>query len=191
MPRTARATQDGVCYHVFNHTTARQPVFGEAGDCWKFIELINAAQARLPLDLMAACLMPDHFHLLLRPRVGKDLGSWMQWVFTTQVRRWHAHHRTNGQLWKGRFKSFQIPQDPRLIQLMRYIESSPVRGGLTRRAENWAWGSLNWRNQTPQPVVLSQPPLPLPQEWTFLVNKLQTADDLVGLRGSVSTNNAR
>jgi hypothetical protein len=50
---------------------------------------------RVPVDLLGYCLMPNHFHLLLRPHHDGDLGRWMQWLLTAHVRRYHRHYGTS------------------------------------------------------------------------------------------------
>src|SRR5437868_4747651 len=64
------------------------------------------AHLRLSVDLLGYCLMPHHFHLVLRPRADGDLGRWMQWLLTAHARRYHRHYRTRGHVWQGRFKQF-------------------------------------------------------------------------------------
>jgi len=48
------------------------------------------------MRLLAYCLMPNHFHLLLWSARDRHLSRYMQWVTLTHMRRWHAHRRTSG-----------------------------------------------------------------------------------------------
>ena len=86
MPRTARAAVGGMCYHVLNRGNNRAEVFHSAADHARFIALLPEAQERVELDVFAACLMPNHFHLVVRPREGSDLGVWMR-TPSTPIRR--------------------------------------------------------------------------------------------------------
>ena len=45
------------------------------------------ASVRLPMRVVAYCLMPNHFHLVIRPHADGDLGRRMHWLSTTHVRR--------------------------------------------------------------------------------------------------------
>ncbi|MCH7996071.1 MAG: transposase, partial [Planctomycetes bacterium] len=68
MPRTARASVGGICYHVINRGNARAEVFHKERDYEAFIALIAAACRRLAMRVPGYCLMPNHFHLVLWPR---------------------------------------------------------------------------------------------------------------------------
>jgi putative transposase len=89
MPRTARAVVNGMCYHVLNRGNNRAQVFHSSADYARFVALMSDAQSRVDLDVLGACLMPNHFHLMLRPKNDGDLGRWMHWLLTCHVRRYH------------------------------------------------------------------------------------------------------
>jgi putative transposase len=67
MPRTARAAVGGYCYHVIDRGNRRAEVFHHEGDYHAFVRLLRRACARVPLRLLAYCLMPNHFHLVVWP----------------------------------------------------------------------------------------------------------------------------
>ena len=68
MPRTARASVGQYCYHVINRGNGRDQVFHADGDFQAFIALLGDACRRLPMRVLAYCLMPNHFHLGTRKR---------------------------------------------------------------------------------------------------------------------------
>jgi putative transposase len=143
MPRTARASQAGFTYHVLNRGNARSQVFHKPADFDAFVQIMCEASARLPMRLLAYCVMPNHFHLVVRPNADGDLSRWMQWLLTTHVRRYLAHYGHSGHVWQGRFKAFAIQDDNHLVTVVRYVERNPLRAGLVQRAEDWPWSSLN------------------------------------------------
>ena len=61
--RTARASVGGMVYHVLNRGNARSEVFHQDDDYAAFLKLLCQASDRLPMLLLAYCLMPNHFHL--------------------------------------------------------------------------------------------------------------------------------
>ncbi len=185
MPRTARASVGGICYHVLNRGNGRATVFDKPADYAAFVELIDAACARDPMRVPAYCLMPNHFHLLLWPHADGDLSRWMQWLLTAHVRRYHSHHGTSGHVWQGRFKAFPIQQDEHLLTVLRYVERNPLRARLVRRAENWQWSSLRRRNSSGRPIWLSEVPVDLPRNWLARVNRTETDAELHALRRSI------
>ncbi len=185
MPRTARAIVADCCYHVLNRGNKKARIFHAPDDYAQFQALIVRAQDRLELPILAACLMPNHVHLVVQPRAASDLAKWMHWVFTTHVRWHHAKYETTGRLWQGRFKAFAIQADQHLLTVMRYVERNALRAKLVDRAEDWQWGSLAWRRSRGG-LVLAQPPAPLPAYWRQLVNEPQTAAEIAEIRTCVN-----
>ena len=73
MPRTARASVGGMCYHVFNRGNGRAEVFHKDDDYGAFLKLLGQASERVPMRLLAYCLMPNHFHLVVWTLEDGDL----------------------------------------------------------------------------------------------------------------------
>jgi len=186
MPRTARAIVSNCCYHLINRGNKKATIFHERADYSQFLALIARAQDRIEVPILAGCLMPNHFHLVVRPRDGGDVAHWAHWLFTTHVRWYHAKYSTTGRLWQGRFKVFIAQEDQHLLALMRYVERNALRANLVERAEDWAWGSLAWRKATTPAVRLTESPVPLPSYWRHLVNEPQTAAELAEIRTCVN-----
>lgn len=170
---------------MLNRANHGAEIFHCAADYRAFLALIEASQRRLPLQIIAACLMPNHFHLVVRQSGASDIPRWLQWMCTTHARHHHAQHRSFGRLWQGRYRAFLVQSDHYLITLLRYVERNALRKNLVARAEDWLWGSLNWRLTGLSPVELSAPPISLPRGWVEWVNQPQTAAELEAIRTSV------
>jgi putative transposase len=186
MPRPPRQISANEYYHVLNRANRKAQVFHEPADYSAFLRLISKAQEKIEVPLLAACLMPNHVHLVMRPAGDKDIPRWMQWLFTTHARHYHAKHETTGHVWQGRYKHVPVQSDHHLLTLMRYVERNALRAKLVARAEDWNWGSLNWRMRESLMIALTEPPLPLPTGWSEWVNTPQTAAELEAIRTSVN-----
>jgi putative transposase len=186
MPRTSRAIIAGGCYHLLNRGNQRATVFHSAEDYSQFLALVFRAQQRLELPILAASLMPNHVHLVVQPASAEDIARWTHWVFTTHVRWYHARYATTGRVWQGRYKAFPAQSDHHLLTVMRYVERNALRANLVERAEDWPWGSLQWRLAGRPPLPLAQSPVALPSYWRHLVNEPQTAAELAAIRTSVN-----
>ncbi len=185
MPRTARASVGGVCYHLLNHGNARGKVFHKRSDHQAFIDLMAAACDRLPMRVLAYCLMPNHFHLVLWPQGDGELSRWMQWLMTSHVRRYHSHYGTSGHVWQGRFKAFPIQQDGHLLTVLRYVEGNALRANLVQRAQDWSWSSLCWWSRPGAPGFLHRGPVDRGPRWREEVNRPVTGAELEAIRHSV------
>lgn len=189
MPRQARNAPGGLVYHALNRAVARLPLFQKEGDFAAFERVLSAAQEEHPTRLLAYCLMPNHWHMVLWPREDDDLTSFLRWLTHTHTMRWHTHYHTSGtgHLYQGRFKAFPIEADDHLYTVLRYVERNALRANLVETAERWRWGSL-WRRQHPTalpPLVLHPWPVSMPDNWVALVNQPQTEAEVAALRRSV------
>ena len=186
MPRIERGLVDRAIYHVLNRGNAKQVVFTQTRDYDSFLKLLCQAKQRHPLDLLAYCLMPNHFHLIVRPTRGSDLSRFMQWLLTSHVRQHHRRNGTSGHIWQGRYKSFLIQEDRHLLVAMRYVERNPVRARLVKSAADWTWSShressgLNERRRT------EACPVTLTSDWPNYVDQPLMDAELEDIRRSVN-----
>ena len=137
MGRPLRTAPGDLVYHVLNRANGRQPLFEKDGDYAAFERVLAEACQRVPMRILAYCVMPNHWHLVLWPYLDGDLSHFMGWLTLTHTQRWHAHHHTvgHGHLYQGRFKSFLVQQDAHLLAVCRYVERNALRAGLVERAE--------------------------------------------------------
>jgi putative transposase len=164
------------------------PLFNKDGDYAGFKRVLAEACQRIPLRILAYCLMPNHWHLVLWPYHDGELSRFMGWLTLTHTQRWHAHYHTvgHGHLYQGRFKSFVVQHDAHLLTVCRYVERNAVRAGLVARAGQWRWGS-GWHHQAGEGTVpLSAWPIERPAGWERWVNEPETEGELTEVRRSVA-----
>jgi putative transposase len=186
MPRTARSLVAKGHYHIISRGNNRAAVFHEATDYDQFVDLMAQAQARVSLPILAACVMPNHFHVVVAQEAATDISRWAHWLLTTHTHRYHLKHDTCGRVWQGRFKAFPIEQDGHLLTVMRYVERNALRAGLVARAEGWPWSSLAWRHGGSRTRLPHLVDTALPAHWTEWVNSPQTAEELEAIRACVN-----
>jgi len=190
MPRTARIAPGGMVFHVLNRANNRAAIFKKDEDYLTFLRVLRDIQEKKPMRILAYCLMPNHWHLLLRPHRDGELGAFMQAITTTHVRRWRLHRGRvgEGHLYQGVYKSFPVQNDDPFYTVCRYVEGNALRAQLVRRAEDWRWGSLwqrrqrGWLEDYP---LLHDWPLPRPRNWAALVNRAPTQAELEALQTAV------
>src|ERR1041384_2394181 len=121
MPRAPRNIEPDICYHILNRGNGRQHLFFKPQDYQAFLDILGEALKRYDVELLCWCLMPNHWHLVLRPRSKKALARFMLFLTVTHVRRHHKHHRADpGHLYQGRYKSFPVEEDDYFLALCRY-----------------------------------------------------------------------
>jgi putative transposase len=184
--RCRRTSVGGYCYHAINRGNQKKEVFHDRGDYARFMLLIARACERVPMRLLAWCLMPNHFHLVLWPHDDGDMSRWMHWLLTSHVRWHHKKYETSGRIWQGRFKSFPIQQDEHLMTVERYVERNPLRAGLVRRAEEWTWSSLGPWLTGDERSLLHDGPVSRWNEWLRFVSEPRSQTELDQVRNSVN-----
>ena len=186
MPRTARSIRAGICYHVINRGNARATVFHDELDYKVFEQLAFASAGRSGTLVLAYCLMPNHFHFVLRPVADEGLAKWAHWLLTSHVHRYRQRYAAVGRIWQGRYKAFPVQSDAHLFAVLRYVERNALRAGLVSCAEAWPWGSLAHRAH----LRADEPPAlhatELPPDWRARVNAAESAAELHALRVSVN-----
>lgn len=171
---------------MINRGNARAEVFHAEGDYQAFITLLTQTNQRIPMRVLAYCLMPNHFHLVVWPYRDGDLSKWMQWLLTVHVRRYHRWHGSSGHVWQGPFKAFPIEQDGHLLTVLRYVERNPVRAGLVVRAEDLRWSSVRVWMESVRGLRVETGPVTRPQPWLGWVNESMTDAEVHQIRQSVN-----
>jgi putative transposase len=183
-----RTAPGGFVYHVLNRANGKRRIFDHDRDYLAFERVLAEVQERVPMRILAWCVMPNHWHLLLWPQEDGDLSNYMRLVTLTHTQRRHAQCASagTGHIYQGRFKSFVVQNDAHFLAVSRYVEANALRGKLVQRAEDWRWGSL-WRvrgGRADQPPRLHPWPVTRPNGWLDYVNQQAVAAEVDALRCS-------
>jgi putative transposase len=175
MPRPLRTAPGGLVYHVLNRANGKRRIFEHDRDYLAFERVLAETQERVPMRILAWCVMPNHWHLLLWPQEDGDLSTYMRLMTLTHTQRHHAYCASagTGHLYQGRFKSFVVQDDVHFLTVSRYVEANALRSNLVRHAEEWRWGSL-WRalhGKCDQPPQIHPWPVTRPSDWLAFVNQ--------------------
>ena len=190
MGRAIRTDRGNHCYHIINRANARLPIFFKEEDYLLFEKVLEEAEERCGMRILAYCLMPNHFHLVLYPKNDGDLGLFMHRLSNAHTRKVHAYTNTNGSghLYQGRYKSFLIDKENYLLAVIKYVERNAVRAKLVRSCEGWKWGSA-WRRihgTIQQKELLDQNSFQLPNNYPDWINSKEESDFLDIIRTSVN-----
>ncbi len=174
MGRVARVAVGGEAYHIINRATARLQIFSTSSDFQLFLSLLQEAKDKNNIDIYSFVLMPNHWHLQVRPKNDGDLARFMHWLTNAHTRKFHTLTKTigYGPLYQGRYKSFLVDSDSYLLTVLKYIERNPVRAKIVKNVEDWKWGSgwIRIHGNKQQKKILSEMPIPLPKNYRTWVN---------------------
>ena len=193
MPRITRTDVREEIYHVLNRANARVQIFNNDEDYQIFESILGEAIEKFDMRLLAYCIMPNHWHLVLYPKQDGDLARFMGWLSNTHTRRWHASKGTigEGHLYQGRYKSFICQKDDYFFTLVRYVERNAKKANLCRFAEDWQWSSIYRRENgsVKQKEILSRWPIDIPNDYLLLVNQDQDINEENIIENSIAKSN--
>jgi putative transposase len=194
MGRLPRPIDDGLVYHAHNRGNNGAVVFADDEDHLAFLEALALAKDRYPFRLFGYCLMPDHFHLLMRPEAGQSISRILQSLTVAHTARFHRRHHSSGHVWQGRFKSPVIQEDAHLLVVLRYIEANPLRVKMVADLADHPWSSYPSHGLGQDDPLLSAFPAwdelgrtnsERRRRWRSKVHAVQAERELTAIRASL------
>lgn len=138
----------GGIYHVYNRGVEKRDIFTDIQDYKTFLYflkqyLIDPEDPKKDLanfkgrtfvrrsfynrvELLAYCLMPNHFHLLIKQKEANDISEFMKCLATSYSMYFNDRHDRVGCLFQGRYKAVLVNGDEQLLHLSRYIHTNPL-----------------------------------------------------------------
>ncbi len=134
-------------YHVYNRGVEKRIIYKDSKDYSRFIKglvvfndtkltndfidrfkrIINKSHQREEIvDIIAFCLMPNHYHLLLRQRADNGITEFMRKLGGGYVNYFNLKHERVGTLFQGKFKSVLIDNDRQFLHIPHYIHLNPL-----------------------------------------------------------------
>ena len=160
-------------YHVFNRGVEKRPTFTDKReldrailtlDYYRFITpllrlskvlLLNKEERfgflsglrkkdKKHVKVLSFCLMPNHFHFLLRQELDKGIQRFVSNFTNSYTRYFNTKHKRVGPLFQGIFKAVHIEDDEQLLHVHRYIQINPTVSFVVEEEEleNYQWCSL-------------------------------------------------
>lgn len=151
MPRQPRRQEPGMVKHVIIRGNRRQDIFREECDWSRFWKGLLEVGLN-GMELLGACLMVNHAHLLVRCGVVA-IGSHLQGLLTSHAHYFNRKYGHAGHLFQGRYIDVESPTDEILKHQLRYTHRNPVRAGLVAKAGDWRWTSHHSYAGAPEPGI--------------------------------------
>lgn len=140
MSRPLRILYENAYYHVMNRGAGRQTIFHDDTDYEVFLNTLDEAQRQFGIEIHAYCLMGNHYHLLIKtPRA--NLSRVMRHINGLYTQRYNRLKKTDGALFRGRYKAILVDSDAYLLHLSKYIHLNPLEAKLVDNLKQYPWSS--------------------------------------------------
>lgn len=125
-------------YHLYNRGVEKRIIFEEKSDYVTFLHFLKKYLTADPdcphspktlynrIDLLAYCLMPNHFHLLVKQRDRENIIEFIRKICTNYAMYFNKKYKRIGTLFQGRYKASLIDSNIYLLHLTRYIHQNPL-----------------------------------------------------------------
>ncbi len=140
MPRPPRLDFEDALHHVTARGNRRQLIFEEADDFRLFLRLVGRVVRRFDWRVRDYCLMPNHFHLVVRTPKG-GISNGMQLLNGRYAQMFNSFRGLEGHLFQGRFGSTLVENPAHELWLARYLAVNPVEAGLCSDPGEWQWSA--------------------------------------------------
>lgn len=140
MPRAPRIDIPGLVYHITSRGVKRLPIFQNDADRQRFLRVLSQTRYEFPFRLHAYCLMTNHYHLLLQT-IHHSLSKTMQYFKMIYAKWFNRQGDHVGHVFQGRFHSIPVEEDAYFTTVARYIHLNPVKAGIVKRPEDYAWSN--------------------------------------------------
>jgi len=130
-------------YHIFNRGVNRENIFYQNVNYIYLLNKIKKYAHSNKIDIIAYCLMPNHYHFLLYQKSEKPISDFMQLLLNSNSKAINSKYHRSGTLFEGPFKSIHIEKEEYLIHLCRYIHRNPIDcfKPLVQNISNWAYSN--------------------------------------------------
>jgi REP element-mobilizing transposase RayT len=135
----------------------RKPTFLDKEDYRSFLNLLTKSCDMYGVRIIAVTLMPNHFHILSKSVLGKNVSLGMKWLTGVYAQSFNKKHERTGHLWQDRFYSKEVREGRHLGTVWRYVEQNPVRACLVDNPNQWEWSSAHMRNSKHRLPCLIEP----------------------------------
>lgn len=144
----------GHYYHIYNRGARQLTIFREPANYHFVLGRIKKYSYQFNLTIIAYCLMPNHYHLLIRQNAQHNAGLLPQRVFNSYTKAYNKRYGHSGTLFQGRYKAKHVDSDAYLHHLCRYIHANPVKDGFVAHPGDWLYSNyLDWLGERPGTLI--------------------------------------
>jgi putative transposase len=141
--RKNREIQDGAIYHVIARANRRELILDDAETKELFLTVVKVAKKKHEFSIKNFCVMGNHVHLIVQPKIGENLSKIMQWILSVFAIRFNRLHKLVGHVWYDRFESYILSCLRNFLKTFNYIADNPVKAGIVNQRDEFPWSGTS------------------------------------------------
>jgi putative transposase len=134
--------QDGI-FHLYNRGVDSRKIFIDDQNYLFFNQRLLRYSSELSITILAYCLMPTHFHLLVQQNGETSAGVLCQRVCNSYTKAFNIWVHRTGALFESKYKAIDVDREDYLLQITRYIHANPVKAGLVDLPVKWLYSDYS------------------------------------------------
>ena len=150
----------GNIYHIYNHAVHNSLLFKDSADYKICLKLIKELYSSKSFSMLALCLMPNHYHILIKQVSDAPPSEYMNKVWLRYARYYNKRYQRHGSIFAGKAQHKLVDYEGYVAQLIAYIHNNPVAAGIVQLPGDWPWSSfLEWagkRTEIPYERYISE-----------------------------------
>lgn len=166
MPYRLIPLETNYYYHIFDRGVEKRAIFSDQRDYQRFLQTLiyyqyqgpkprfsthhkfkirNFSQNPKIVEVICYCLMPNHYHLLVKQNIDGGIKEFMQKVSNSYTKYYNTKHNRVGPLFQGTFKAVLVENNEQLLHLSRYIHLNPLVSEIVKDLSDYPYSSyLNY-----------------------------------------------
>ncbi len=137
-------TQHGY-YHFYNRGAHRESIFCEPENYVFVLGKLKHYCRELALTPIAYCLLPNHYHFLIRQDGEQAAGLLPQRIFNSYSKAYNKRYGHSGTLFESYYKVITVQTESYLLTVSRYIHANPIKHGIVNDLRDWPYSNyLEW-----------------------------------------------
>jgi len=141
MGRRKEIFAKGCVFHIFNRGCNKENIFFDDDNYGFLLEKLRTYTKEFDVSVIAYCLMPNHYHLILKQKGEISLSKCIQHTFNSYTKAINKRYRRSGTLFEGKYKAREIYDDKSILEVSRYVHRNPLGGGLVKNIEDWKYSN--------------------------------------------------
>ncbi|PJA97846.1 MAG: hypothetical protein CO128_10345 [Ignavibacteriales bacterium CG_4_9_14_3_um_filter_30_11] len=130
------------CHHLYNRGTNKGKIFFEDEEYLYFLKKAGYYKVKYKIDILAYCLMPNHFHFFVKQKTDTfSISQFISALLNSYTKSINIKYKRSGTLFESKTKSKEIKDESYFMWVIKYILENPVKANLVATIESWDYSN--------------------------------------------------